>query len=61
VPLIADPGGAICAQLGIPVSAKGHATRTTIVVDKLGIVQRVYENVMPLGHADNVLSFVKTL
>jgi peroxiredoxin len=59
--LIADPGGAICAQLGIPVSAKGFATRTTVVVDKLGIVQRVFENVMVLGHADLVLSFVKRL
>jgi len=59
VPLIADPGGAICAELGIPVSAKGSATRTTIVVDKLGIVRRIYENVMPLGHADQVLAFVR--
>jgi peroxiredoxin Q/BCP len=61
VPLIADPGGAICAELGIPVSAKGFASRTTIVVDKLGVVRRVYENVMVLGHADHVLTFVKGL
>ncbi len=61
MPLIADRGGTICAQLGVAVSPKGFAARTTVVVDKLGMVRRVYENVILLGHAEHVLSVVKEL
>ncbi len=36
----------------------GNAKRTTFVIDKQGVVRRIFENVKVPGHADEVLAFV---
>ena len=58
--LLADPTGRIIKLLGV-AGPLGFANRATFVIDKSGVVRRVYENVSAKGHAAEVLAFVKTL
>jgi len=58
--LLADPDGFILRRLGVQNPA-GQARRTTFVIDKSGIVRRVFENVSARGHADEVLAAVALL
>ena len=58
--LLADPAGRIIKLLGV-AGPLGFANRTTFVIDKSGVVRRVFENVSAKGHAAEVLAFVKTL
>jgi peroxiredoxin Q/BCP len=59
--LLADPDGAVLALLGVEREPGGMAKRTTFVIDKDGIIRRVFENVSARGHADAVLTAVKEL
>ena len=59
--LLADPEGAVLALLGIEREPGGLAKRTTFVVDRDGVIRRVFENVTARGHADEVLAVVKEL
>jgi len=59
--LLADPDGVVLERLGVRNPKSGTAARTTFVIDKSGIVRRVFENVSARGHADEVLAFVATL
>ena len=52
--LLADPDGDLAEAFDVALRG-GAATRTTFVLDD-GVVQRVYENVDPDGHARTVLS-----
>jgi len=58
--LIADPKAEIIRRLGV-AGPLGIAQRVTFVVDKQGIVRRVFEDVKARGHAAEVLEFVRTL
>jgi peroxiredoxin len=60
-PLLADPEGAVLALLGVEKAPGGTAKRTTFLIDKAGVIRRVYENVSARGHADAVLLAVKEL
>lgn len=60
-PLIADPDGAICSMLGVLPDPAAYAKRTTFVVDKTGIIRRIFEGVKVAGHVDEVLAAVKLL
>ena len=59
--LLADPRGEVLALLGVEREPGGTAKRTTFIIDKDGVVRRVFENVSAPGHADVVLSAVKEL
>jgi peroxiredoxin Q/BCP len=66
-PLLADKNQEVIKVWGLLVNKTMYGKlvtgvlRNTFVVDGNGIVQRVFEKVTPLGHAQEVLEFVKTL
>lgn len=53
-PLLADPEGEVLARYGVP-SRMGMAARVTFVIDAEGRIARVFENVDPAVHVDEVL------
>ena|SRR4051812_15215127 len=57
-PLLSDPGGKVASQFGVwkDTSQWGAMSlRTTFVIEK-GQIVRVFENVKPQGHAEQVLA-----
>ena len=59
-PLLCDADKKLITALGIGTKA-GLAQRVTYVVDKEGKIAKVYDKVMPKGHAEEVLKDVKAL
>ena len=66
-PLLADTDAAVATAYGVygPKSAYGKEyvgiTRSTFVIDRDGILRKVYPKVQVEQHADEVLAFLKTL
>ena len=58
-PLLADTHGALANAFG--VLDHGMAQRATFVLDREGRVSRAFRQVLPRGHAQQVLNFVRTL
>jgi peroxiredoxin Q/BCP len=58
--LLVDSSHALANAFGVPVSS-GHAKRVTFVIDKNGKVSKVFPNVNPDGHAQELLDAVKAL
>jgi len=58
--LLADDQKEVSKQYGVLMTA-GYASRVTFVIDKQGVVRKVYEKVSPAEHANEVLAFAKTL
>ena len=58
-PLLADTRGELAEAFG--VLEGGMAARATFVLDREGRVARAFREVMPRGHAPQVLNFVRTL
>lgn len=58
--LLADEDGAIAASYGVAVMA-GYAARTTFIIDGSGVIRRVFENVDPAVHVDEVLATLAEL
>lgn len=54
-PLVADESGTIANSYGVPTRV-GMPARITFVVDKAGKITRVFDNVDPGVHADEVLA-----
>lgn len=59
-PLLSDEGGALAGRLGI-LNERGMARRTTYVLDREGVVRRVFEVKQVDGHVDEVLKAVRAL
>lgn len=59
-PLLADPDESIAQAYGVPVRM-GYAKRMTFLIDRDGIVRRVFEDVDPGVHADEVLTAIGEL
>lgn len=59
-PLLTDTGGALSGQLGI-LRDSGTSERTTFVLDKAGIVRRLFSVKSVGGHVDEVLEAVRSL
>ena len=59
-PLLCDVDKKLITALGIKASS-GNAMRVTYVVDKDGKIAKIYDKVMPKGHAEEVLKYVKEL
>jgi peroxiredoxin Q/BCP len=59
-PLLSDPGGAIARAFGIPLQA-GTARHVTFVVDRQGVIRKVWRTVHPWGHSAEVLAALRTM
>jgi len=66
-PLLADKSGAWMSEHGLIFEAKMYGkpvtrvARTTFLVDGDGVLRRVWEQVVPLGHASQVLEEARAL
>jgi peroxiredoxin Q/BCP len=60
-PLFADAGKKAAQDYGVLMPNGKYAQRVTFVIDKQGIVRKVYAVTDIRKHPDEVLSFVKTL
>jgi peroxiredoxin Q/BCP len=58
--LLPDTERKIAGAFGVPV-VNGHAKRVTFLIDKQGKIARVFPEVTPKGHADEVLAAVAAL
>ncbi len=59
-PLLTDEGGAAARVLGV-LGDRGVANRVTFLLDSVGRVAKVYPNVSPETHADEILEDAKKL
>jgi peroxiredoxin Q/BCP len=57
-PLLADPEKKVTKEYGA-LSPRGYASRYTYVIDKNGVVRKVYHTVNPGKHPDEVLAYIK--
>ncbi|GAC1529468.1 MAG: hypothetical protein NVS3B10_26080 [Polyangiales bacterium] len=55
IPLLADVDGAIAKKFGVPVEG-GYAHRVSVMIGKDGKVKKIYPQVDPAVHADQVLA-----
>jgi peroxiredoxin Q/BCP len=58
-PLVADPDKKIAREYGVLSPERGLAQRTTFVIDKKGVVRKIYRNVNAQKNPDEVLRYVK--
>jgi peroxiredoxin Q/BCP len=64
IDLLADPGSSLMKSLGIGQAEwKGMKfwERTTFVIDRGGVIRKVYEKVNPQGHETVLLQDIKAL
>jgi peroxiredoxin Q/BCP len=67
VPLATDPDGAVCEAFGTWIQKSMYGRkymgieRATFLVDRDGVVQRVWRNVKVPGHAEEVLAAAREL
>ena len=59
-PLLTDEGGEAAKALGV-LGERGVANRVTFLLDPAGRVAKVYPEVSPESHADEILEDAKTL
>jgi peroxiredoxin len=57
-PLLADADKSVTKSFGI-LGGNGFAMRQTFVIDKKGVVRKIFTGVTPAKHADEVLAFIK--
>ncbi len=58
--LLADDKKEVSKQYGV-LSERGYSSRVTFVIDKEGMVRKIYRNVDPVANATETLAFAKTL
>jgi peroxiredoxin Q/BCP len=58
-PLLADTDKTVAKEYGVLNPTRGFANRVTFIIDKDGVVRKVYTKVTPKDHPDEVLSYVK--
>jgi peroxiredoxin Q/BCP len=56
--LLADAGKKVARTYGV-LTLPGFAARTTFVIDKKGVVRKIYKVSNPAKHPDEVLAYVK--
>ncbi len=59
-PLLADTDGSIAARYGVN-TRRGFAERVTFIIDRNGVIARVFPRVKVAGHAREVLEAIKAL
>jgi len=66
-PLLSDTDRKVCAQYGVYKEKSLYGRlfmgieRTTFVIDKKGVIRKIYPKVKVEKHADQVLKFLRTL
>lgn len=58
IPLLADPEKKVTTAFGA-LSKSGMASRYTYVIDKEGVVKKIYTTVKPDAHPQEVLDYIK--
>jgi peroxiredoxin Q/BCP len=58
-PLLADTDSEVCKAFGVLNTERKAANRLTFVIDKQGVIRKVYPTVKPMGHPEEVLKYVK--
>jgi peroxiredoxin Q/BCP len=58
-PLLADPDKKVTRAYGVLNPERGFANRVTFVIDKKGIVRKIYTKVDPEKNPDEVLAWIK--
>jgi thioredoxin-dependent peroxiredoxin len=58
-PLMADPEMTAAKAYGVLIPERKVAKRVTFVIDKQGVIRKVYTDVKPDNHPKEVLTFVK--
>lgn len=58
--MLSDGGGAACKDLGI-LQENGMAKRTTYLIDRKGVLAKMFADVKIDGHAEEVLAAAKRL
>jgi thioredoxin-dependent peroxiredoxin len=59
-PLLADNELKTIKELGVLGPSKTVARRVSFVIDKEGVVRKIYPNVKPGDHPEEVVQFIKT-
>ena len=59
--LVADADRKIIDAYGVRMPILGMAKRTTFIIDKGGVIRKVFEGVSPATHEPEVLAALKTL
>jgi len=59
-PLFADPEKKAAKTFGV-LNKNGLAMRWTFIIDKEGVVRKIYNEVMPAKHPEEVVEFIKNL
>ncbi len=57
--LLADPGRTIINAYGVKITGLNYAKRVTFVIDRQGVIRKVFRDVKPEGHDQEVLAAVK--
>jgi len=57
-PLLADPEKKVAQAYGV-LSPRGFANRATFVIDKKGVVRKIYPNANASKNAEEVLEWIK--
>ena len=60
-PLLSDPEGKILSAYGVPTSPQGYAARTTFIIDSRGMIRRIFPEVDPAVHVEEVLPVLSQL
>ncbi|HEV2708023.1 MAG TPA: thioredoxin-dependent thiol peroxidase [Pyrinomonadaceae bacterium] len=58
--LLSDENKEVTTRYGV-LSSSGIANRVTFVIDKNGAIRKIYRDVSPAEHAEEVLEFARTL
>lgn len=56
--LLADDGKKMSEALGA-LSPRGSSSRYSYVIDKAGVIRKVYTKVTPASHAEEVAAYIK--
>ena len=59
--LLADPEKVIINAYGVKMFGLGLAKRVTFVIDSQGVIRKIFRDVKPAGHDQEVLAVVKNL
>jgi thioredoxin-dependent peroxiredoxin len=59
-PLLSDPDGQIAQAFGVPMQA-GTIRHATFLIDRRGIIRKVWPTVHPWGHSREVLTALRAL
>lgn len=59
--LLADPDKAIINAYGVKMFGLNYAKRITFVIDRQGVIRKIFQDVKPAGHDQEVLAAVKNL